>query len=307
MSTITSANAPQIVELGPVLASSQSPLRRAIVVFRRSKTAIVGLIMVVVIVLLALAAPIISPHDPLEQNLDIVLRPPVWVAGGVRTYPLGTDHFGRDILSRVLYGAQISLIISLSASFISMIIGTTAGLLAGYYKGWLDEVIMRLADIQLAFPMILLALALTAVVGASLSNIIFVLGVTSWMMYARVVRGAALSVRELEYVEAAYSIGAGSWRIIFFHVLPNVMTPVIVMFTQEVARMILLESGLSFLGLGVPPPTPTWGRMLSDARSYLTVAWWNITFPGVAIMLSVLGITFLGDGLRDAIDPKLRT
>jgi peptide/nickel transport system permease protein len=267
----------------------------------------VGLVMVVAIVLTTLAAPLLSPHDPLEQNLDIFLKPPVWDAGGIPTYPLGTDHFGRDILSRILYGAQISLIISLAASLVSAVIGSVAGLLAGYYRGWLDVVIMRLVDTQLAFPMILLALALTAVVGPSLNNIILVLGVTSWMMYARVVRGVVLSVQEREFVHAAYSLGAQSPRIIFLHILPSVLTPIIVMFTQEVARMILMESGLSFLGLGVPPPTPTWGRMLSDARGYLTVAYWNMTFPGIAIMLSVLGITFLGDGLRDAIDPKLRT
>lgn len=299
--TITAAPPPQ------VWATGHSPLQRAIGVFRRSPTAMVGLVMVVAIVLMAIAAPMISPHDPLEQNLDIVLKPPTWNPRGIPTYPLGTDHFGRDLLSRILYGAQISLIISLSASLVSAIIGTAAGLLAGYYKGWLETVIMRLVDTQLAFPMILLALALTAVVGPSLNNIILVLGVTGWMLYARVVRGVVLSVQEREFVQAAYSLGAQSPRIILRHILPSVLTPIIVMFTQEVARMVLMESGLSFLGLGVPPPTPTWGRMLSDARGYLTVAYWNITFPGMAIMLSVLGITFLGDGLRDAIDPKLRT
>ncbi len=291
---------------GIILRKERSPIVRALFVFRRSKSAMVGLAMVAVVVLLAVAAPSFSRHDPVEQNLDNALQPPFWNQGGSLDFPLGTDHFGRDIWSRLLYGARISLVVALGAAFVSGVLGSVAGLLAGYYKGWLDAVIMRLVDIQLAFPLILLALALTAVVGPSLNNIILVLGVTSWMMYARIVRSTVLSVREREFVQAAYSIGATSPRIIFMHILPNVLTPIIVMFTQEVARMILMESGLSFLGLGVPPPTPTWGRMLSDARAFLTVAYWTITFPGVAIMLSVLGVTFLGDGLRDAIDPKLR-
>src|SRR6185295_929663 len=226
-----------------------------------------------------------------DQDLTVVLRPPFWMEDGSVRHPLGTDHLGRDVYSRLVYGARISLAISV---------------LAGYLGGWVDAVIMRLVDLNLAFPLILLALAVVALLGASLRNLIIVMAITTWMIYARVVRGLTLALREQEFVQAIRALGAHDTRILARHVLPNVFPPIMVIWTLEVARIILMESALSFLGLGVPPPTPTWGRMLAEGRDYLTVAGWIAIFPGLAILLTVLGINFLGDGLRDLLDPRLR-
>ena len=233
------------------------------------------------------------------------LLPPVWMDGGTWTYPLGTDHVGRDILSRLIYGSRISMLVGLSAVTISATIGVLLGLISGFYGGLIERLILWMADVQIAFPFYLLVISIVAVVGTGFGTIIIVFGVAGWVIYARLVRGTVLSLRRREFVEAAQALGASSFRIVVRHVLPNVVTPVIILATLRVASVIVWESGLSFLGLSVPPPTPTWGRMLSDGRAYLANAWWTATFPGLAIMVTVLGVNMLGDGLRDALDPRL--
>jgi peptide/nickel transport system permease protein len=273
---------------------------------RRSPLASVGALIVSLVIVAALAAPLLATTDPIDQDLTVVLKPPFWLEDGSLQHPLGTDHLGRDVYSRLVYGAQISLTISVLAALLGAAVGVAAGLVAGYLGGRADAVIMRIVDLNLAFPLILLALAVVALLGASLRNLVIVMAVTTWMIYARVVRGLSLSLREQEFVQAVRALGARDARIIVRHILPNVLAPVIVIWTLEVARVILMESALSFLGLGVPPPTPTWGRMLAEGRDYLTVAGWISVFPGLAIMVTVLGINFLGDGLRDLLDPRLR-
>jgi peptide/nickel transport system permease protein len=273
---------------------------------RRSPLASVGVLIVGVVIVAALAAPLLATTDPIDQDLTVVLKPPFWLADGSLRYPLGTDHLGRDVYSRLVYGAQISLTISVLAALLGALVGVAAGLCAGYLGGRVDAIIMRIVDLNLAFPLILLALAVVALLGASLRNLVIVMSITTWMIYARVVRGLSLSLREQEFVQAVRALGANDLRIIARHVLPNVLAPIMVIWTLEVARVILMESARSFLGLGVPPPTPTWGRMLAEGRDYLTVAGWISIFPGIAIMVTVLGINFLGDGLRDLLDPRLR-
>jgi len=273
----------------------------------RNKAALVGLSILLVVTTGAVLAPVISPADPLLQDVSVRLKPPTLEGGDGQAHLLGTDHLGRDILSRLIYGARISLAIGISAVAVAGTLGTLIGLVAGYRGGRVDDLCMRLTDTMLAMPFILLALAVIAVLGSSLRNIIFVLGITSWVSYARVVRAEVLTLRMREFVAAAQALGGHGTRIIFRHLLPNVLTPVIVIATLEVARMIILESALSFLGLGVQPPTPTWGGMLADGRAYLSTAWWLATFPGLCIMLSVLGINLLGDWFRDVLDPRLQT
>jgi len=273
---------------------------------RESKTGLAGLGIILVIALAALFADQISPHDPFRQNIPQRLSGPFWMTGST-DYLLGTDSLGRDILARILFGARISLLVGVSAVVLSGSIGVTLGLLAGYFRGRWDLIIMRLADVQLAVPTIVLALVTMAVLGPGLQKIIIVLGVTGWVVYARIVRGEVLSVREKEFIEAARAIGASHRRILLLHVLPNVAASIIVISSLRVATMILLEATLSFLGLGVQPPTPTWGGMVSEGRDLVYRAWWVSTFPGLAIVIAVLGINLLGDWLRDVLDPKLRT
>jgi len=273
---------------------------------RRSALATVGVVIVGLVVVAALAAPWLATADPIDQDLTVVLKPPFWLEDGSLRHPLGTDHLGRDVYSRLVYGAQISLTISVLAALLGALVGVAAGVIAGYVGGRADAIIMRVVDLNLAFPLILLALAVVALLGASLRNLVIVMSITTWMIYARVVRGLSLTLREQEFVQAVRALGAHDLRIIARHVLPNAFAPILVIWTLEVARVILMESALSFLGLGVPPPTPTWGRMLAEGRDYLTVAGWISIFPGVAIMVTVLGINFLGDGLRDLLDPRLR-
>jgi len=270
--------------------------RREWLVFLRRlaarRTALVGLVVVVVVVVTAVGAPLISPFDPIEQDLgDLRLKAPGFRDAGGRVHPLGTDHLGRDLLARVIHGARPALLVGFAAVAISGLIGMAAGLISGYFGGRTDDVLMRLADIQLAFPFILLAIA--------------VIGVSSWVVYARIVRGAVLTLREREFVQAARALGGGDVRILLRHVLPNAFTPWLVVATLDMARVIVIESALSFLGLGVQPPTPTWGGMLADGRVYISTAWWLATFPGLAILVTVLGINLFGDGLRDTLDPRL--
>lgn len=272
----------------------------------RRRTALFGLVVVVAVVLVALFAPWLSPFDPLEQEITQRLRAPGWQDASGRVHLLGTDHLGRDILARVIHGSRIALVVGFAAVAISGVLGMTIGLVSGYFGGGIDDLFMRLADIQLAFPFILLAIAVIGVLGPSLQNIIVVIGVSSWVIYARVVRGEVLSLREREFVQAAVALGSRDWRILLRHVLPNAFTPWLVVATLDMARVIVVESALSFLGLGVQPPTPTWGGMLADGRVYLSTAWWLATFPGLAILLTVLGINLLGDGLRDTLDPRLK-
>ena len=271
----------------------------------RRRTALVGLGVVVIVLLAALFAPWLSPFDPLEQDINQRLKEPGWQTAAGRIHVLGTDHLGRDILARVIFGSRIALVVGLSAVLISGVLGMAIGLVAGYFGGKVDDFFMRLADIQLAFPFILLAIAVIAVRGPTLFNIILVIGVSSWVVYARVVRGEVLSIREREFVQAAIALGSRDGRVVVRHVLPNAFTPWLVVATLDMARVIVIESALSFLGLGVQPPTPTWGGMLADGRVYLSTAWWLATFPGLAILVTVLGINLLGDGLRDTLDPRL--
>jgi peptide/nickel transport system permease protein len=285
--------------------------RREWVVFLRRlaarRTALFGLIVVAAVVLTALAAPVVSPFDPFEQDLgDLRLKAPGFRDSTGRLHPLGTDHLGRDLLARVIYGARPALLVGFAAVAISGVIGMAAGLVSGYFGGRLDDVLMRLADIQLAFPFILLAIAVIGVLGPSLQTIIIAIGVSSWVVYARIVRGAVLTLREREFVQAALALGGGDGRVVLRHILPNVFTPWLVVATLDMARVIVIESALSFLGLGVQPPTPTWGGMLADGRVYISTAWWLATFPGLAILITVLGINLFGDGLRDTLDPRLK-
>ena len=272
----------------------------------RRRTALFGLGVVVTVLLAAAFAPWLTPFDPLEQDINHRLKEPGWQTAEGRIHALGTDHLGRDILARVIFGSRIALVVGLSAVLISGVLGMAIGLVSGYFGGNVDDFFMRLADIQLAFPFILLAIAVIGVLGPSLRNIIIVIGVSSWVVYARVVRGEVLSIREREFVQAAIALGSRDGRVLVRHVLPNAFTPWLVVATLDMARVIVIESALSFLGLGVQPPTPTWGGMLADGRVYLSTAWWLATFPGLAILVTVLGINLLGDGLRDTLDPRLQ-
>lgn len=273
---------------------------------RRYKTALGGLIFLLLLLLTALAAPLVAPHDPHRVSIASRLKPVFWMRGGAVTHPLGTDSLGRDILSRLIYGARVSILVGLVSVAISGVVGITLGLLAGFFGGKLDDLIMGLAEVQLAFPFILLAITVMAVVGPGLFNVITVLGVSRWVAFGRVVRGQVLTVREKEFVEAACALGYPVHKVLFFQILPNITSPLIVIATFAVAGNIISESSLSFLGLGVPTSTVTWGSMLSEGREYLRVAWWLATFPGLAIMLTVLSINLIGDWLRDFFDPRLR-
>ena len=259
-----------------------------------------GALLTIALILVALAAPLISPFDPNSQDTFRRLEPPS------RQHPLGLDDLGRDVLSRILWGARVSLRVGFSVVILASIVGITLGAMAGYFGGTVDTIVMRITDILLAFPGILLAIALVAVLGPSLNNVILALATIGWVGYARLVRGQVLKVREMEFVTAAKALGARSPRVIVRHVLPNVINPVIVMATLGLAGAILAEAALSFLGLGVQPPTPSWGAMLTAGRRYLGLANHLAIYPGIAIMLAVMGLNFLGDGLIDALDPKYR-
>ncbi|HUP35743.1 MAG TPA: ABC transporter permease [Candidatus Limnocylindria bacterium] len=271
----------------------------------RDGPALAGLAVILATSLVAMAAPALAPTDPVRNDLLARLTPPMWVAGGNRAHPLGTDTLGRDVLSRLLYGARVSILVGLAAVGMAGAVGVVLGLVAGYYRGWLDDALMRLGDIHLAFPVLLLGVALLSVLGASLANLILVLAISGWVTYARIVRGETLSLTEREFVAAARALGAGDRHVLWRHILPNVWPPIIVVATFSVARMIIAEASLSFLGLGIPPPAPSWGAMLDEGRNYITTGWWLALFPGVAILVLVLGINLVGDWLRDLLDPRL--
>ncbi len=292
------------------VASERPPAQAEWLVFvrrlARRRTALFGLVVVVAVVITATAASWLSPFDPIAQDIgERRLKPPGWHDEAGRLHLLGTDHLGRDLLARIIYGTRPALLVGTAAVLISGIIGMAAGLVSGYFGGRVDDVLMRLGDIQLAFPFILLAIAVIGVLGPSLTTIIAVIGVSSWVIYARVVRSAALTLREREFVHAAQALGSGDLRVLVRHILPNAFTPWLVVATLDMARVIVIESALSFLGLGVQPPAPTWGGMLADGRVYISTAWWLATFPGLAILVTVLGINLFGDGLRDTLDPRL--
>ncbi len=255
----------------------------------------------------AVAAPLLAPDNPFVASPRNRLRPPAWIEGGTRAHVLGTDQLGRDILSRLIYGARISLAVGICSVALAMPIGTAAGLVAGFRGGRLDNVVMRLVDTQLSIPFLLLAISIIAVIGASTTNTILVLALGGWPTYARVVRGDTLSLRERDFIEAARAIGASRLRLIVRHLAPHLLGTVSVIASFAAAQMILLESTLSFLGLGVQPPVPSWGRMLSDGQPYIMLAWWLATFPGCAIALTVLAIDFIGDWARDRLSPQTRT
>ena len=274
--------------------------------FLRSRRAVLGALFFLAIGLGAVLADVVAPADPEAVDVTYRLQPPRGAGPSFGKFLLGGDQLGRDILSRIVYGARVSLAVGVAAVLLSGSLGLLLGLLAGYYGGRTDELIMRLADIQLAIPTILLAIALAGVLGPSLRNVILALAITGWVIYARTVRGVVLSLREQQFVEAARALGSGDRRTLFRYILPNVWTPAIVVASQQVGFMIILESALSFLGLGVQPPTPTWGGMIADGRGYLATAWHVTTFPGLALMATVLAVNFFGDGLRDVMDPRLR-
>jgi peptide/nickel transport system permease protein len=265
--------------------------------FFRSRAAVFGLLVVGTVVVVAVFAPLLAPHDYRDQQLPKVLLPPFWQPRADPAYPLGTDHLGRDLLSRIIFGARTSLLVGGGGVLIAGSVGISLGLLAGYFGRAVDDVIMRLVDVQLSFPPIFLVIAIMAVIGQSLLNVVLVLGLVTWVQYARVVRGTTLSVKEKDFVEGARAAGAGHARILVRHILPNILPPVVVIATVNVSTLILAEAALSFLGLGVQPPTPAWGTMLAEGREVFRIAWWTAVLPGLAILITVLGVNLLGDGL----------
>jgi peptide/nickel transport system permease protein len=272
----------------------------------KSKTGTIGFIIVLCMAFTALFAPVMAPYAPAKTNAAQRLLPPMWMEKGKAEHPLGTDNLGRDVLSRVIYGSQVSLLVGICAVVVAGLIGVILGLISGYYGGWIDNIIMRTTDSFLAIPHILFTLVILAVMGPSIITLIFVLGITNWTTYARMIRGEVLSIKERDFVRAARAVGSKDFRIIFTHILPNVISSFIVISTLSVATTIILEASLSFLGLGIQPPTVSWGGMLSDGRQYLATSWWVATFPGLAITITVLGIIFLGDFLRDILDPRMK-
>lgn len=268
--------------------------------FRKRKVAVLGLIIVLVFVFIALFASFLAPYDPIKQDLSNMLQPP----GG--DHPLGTDELGRDLLSRLIYGSRISMQVGFIAVGIAFVIGVPLGIFSGYYGGWFDMICMRLLDVLMAFPGILLAICLVSILGPNLNNAILSVGIYAMPNFARMARSETLALKNNEYIEAAHALGAGNVRIIFTHVLANIVSPLIVLSTLSFGNAILTTSGLGFLGIGAQPPTPEWGAMLSNARQYITIAPHVTTIPGLAILLLVLGLNLLGDGLRDVLDPKLK-
>jgi peptide/nickel transport system permease protein len=272
---------------------------------RRDLPALAGLAVIAAVVVVAAFAPALAPSDPVKNRLLDRLTPPMWAQGGSARHPLGTDTLGRDVLSRLLHGARISLMVGLAAVLVAGVVGVGLGLVAGYRGGWADDLLMRLGDIQLAFPVLLLGVAVIAVLGASLANMILVLGASGWVTYARIARGETLSLKERDFVAAARALGAPASHVVARHLLPNVLPSLMVVTTFSVARTIIAEASLSFLGLGLPPPAPSWGAMLDEGRNYITTGWWLALFPGLAILLLVLAINLCGDWLRDALDPRM--
>ncbi|MCM3240379.1 ABC transporter permease [Heyndrickxia sp. FSL K6-6286] len=298
-------NQDQVVNVNkPVTNTKHNHFFRLIKLLLQSKTGTMGFIIVFAVVFIAIFANILAPHNPAANNLGDMLKPPAWLDGGSTTYLLGTDNLGRDILSRIIYGTRVSLLVGIFSVILAGIIGILVGILAGYYGGVIDNILMRIVDSFLAIPSILFILVVLAVFEPSIMVLIVVIGFTNWVTYARVVRGEVLSIKEREFVKASKSIGTKNATIMLKHIFPNIISSFIVISTLSVATTIILEASLSFLGLGIQPPTVSWGGMLTDGRNYLATNWWLATFPGIAITITVLGIIFLGDWLRDVLDPR---
>jgi peptide/nickel transport system permease protein len=293
--------------IGKPTSYRHKELRRAFESLVTSRWALVGMLILFIVTFVAIFGPQLAPFDPNRQNIMMRLLEPGEAGAADLTYWLGSDQLGRDVFSRLLYGARVSLLVGVAAIAVGGTLGVIAGLVSGYYGGWIDDVIMRLGDIQLAFPFILLAIMFLVVLGPGLVNIILVLGIGQWITYARIVRAQTLSLREKEYVEAARAMGDSTFSILFRTILPNIMAPLTVIASFNVAGVILSEAALSFLGLGVPPDVPTWGSMLSESRDHLlSNKWWMALFPGLAIVFTVLAFNIIGDWLRDFLDPRLK-
>ena len=286
-----------------VTASSAAAGRRA---RRARRLTAAGIAIVVALGVVAVAAPWLAPHDPTRQSLRSRLVAPTLEAADGRAHVLGTDHLGRDVLSRMIFGSRVSLLVGFAAVLVGGIVGSALGLLAGFRGGWADTVIMTVADAQLAFPFILLAIGIIAVLGPSFATLIVVIGLSGWVSYARILRSQVLGLRSREFVEAVHALGGSVLRIMWKHVLPNVLSSLVVIATLELARAIVLEATLSFLGLGIQPPTPSWGGMVQEGREYLDSAWWISTFPGILLMVTSIVVSRTGDWLRDLLDPTLR-
>lgn len=300
-SSIPASAAPEAgAVLGPVAPRAGALRRRGIAL------ALAGAAFVLLLALVAAAAPWLAPQDPTRQSLRTRLAAPTVAAADGRAHLLGTDHLGRDVLSRLIWGARVSLLVGFAAVVVGGLLGATLGLLAGFRGGWFDNVIMTLADAQLAFPFILLAIGIIAVLGPSFATLIVVIGLSGWMAYARILRAQVLALRGREFVDAILALGGSTGRVLLRHILPNVVSSLVVIATLELARAIVLEATLSFLGLGVQPPTPSWGGMIHEGREYLDSAWWISTFPGLVLMLTSLVVSRTGDWLRDLLDPMLR-
>jgi len=296
-------------DMVPADGGVEAPPSQAYIVFRKMwhlRLGVFGLLLMAALLIIALFAPWVATHEPLDQDILERLTPPAFLEGGSMEHLLGTDQLGRDVFSRIVHGARISLTVGVSAVFVSMIIGVILGLFAGYFGGWIDAVVDFSVNAMLAFPFILLAMTLVIILGASMQNIILALGISNWPIFARVARIETRKLRDQEFVVAARAQGLSHYRIIFKHVLTNLAAAMLVIATVEVARSIIRETFLSFLGLGIQPPTPSWGLMLAEGRDYILTVWWLSTLPGVAIFLSCLGINLVGDALRDLLDPRMR-
>jgi peptide/nickel transport system permease protein len=289
-------------KLDMVVRAKRHPGRRAFQSWRGR----IGVLITGIFVLMAVTAPLIVPHDPYKQALAHRQQPPFWESDGSTSYPLGTDSLGRDVLSRIILGSRASLLVGFTSVLLGSVVGVSLGLLSGYFGGITDSIVTRLGDVQLAFPALLLAIVVMAILGQGLRNVVLVLAVTGWVQYARIVRARTFSLREAEFVQAARAIGVPNLRIMFRHILPNVSNVIIVIASFAIPQVILAEAALSFLGVGIAPPTPTWGNMVADGRDYISSAWWLSLWPGVALMICLLGINMVGNWLRDLLDPRMK-
>jgi peptide/nickel transport system permease protein len=291
----------------PAEAAPAEAARGGRVARRTRRLVAAGGLFVLLLALMAVAAPWLAPHDPVRQALRARLAAPTLEAADGRAHPLGTDHLGRDVLSRTIFGARVSLLVGFAAVVVGSLVGAALGILAGYRGGWTDTIIMTVADAQLAFPFILLAIGIIAVLGPSFPTLVVVIGLSGWVDYARVLRSQVLVLRSREFVDAILALGGAVPRIVMRHILPNVLSTLVVIATLQLARAIVLEATLSFLGLGIQPPTPSWGGMIQEGREYLDSAWWISIFPGCLLLLTSLVVSRSGDWLRDLLDPTLRS
>ena len=286
---------------GETAAKKKSRIVQFVRLLMKSPTGMIGFLIILGFVFFGVAGAWVSPYDPTHAEFSKKLLPPM-----TDGHILGTDQLGRDMLSRIIHGTQISLIIGVTTVFFAGTIGTIIGIITGYFRGWIDTVLMRVVDVQLSFPFILLVLIINAVIGAGLRNIIISLVIAGWVVYARIVRSEVLALREKEFILSCEATGVPRWEIILKHILPNLLTPIIILSSLQVATFIIAEASISFLGFGVQPPQPAWGNMLSEGKNYIFSSWWLITFPGLAIVLVSLGVNFFGDWLRDVLDPQLK-